>query len=70
MLRAGKIFKIPATHPGVEENIATFKEATISFVEPKDDARASIINLRTKIPASVRMYVMIARVSDAPKPNL
>ena len=37
-------YKIPATHAGVNENTTALVEATISFVEPNDGARASAIN--------------------------
>ena len=66
----GKMFSIPATQPGVEENTATFRDATISLVEPKDGANASIIKPRTKTPTRDKIYVNMAHVSDVPNPNL
>jgi hypothetical protein len=52
---AGKIFRIPATQPAVDENTATLSDATRSLVEPKDGANASIIKPRTKTPTSDKM---------------
>ena len=61
---------IPATHPGVEENTATFSDATKSLVEPKDGAKASIIKPRTKTPTSDRINVSTAHVIAVPIGNL